>query len=72
MPNLGQLPTDKCQGHNTGIAATLRSKGGNDTSCLPHRHAGSLDAQGRIGSVITGNGPPGNKHIAYPFRKHGT
>ena len=53
MPYLSQLPTDKCQGHFTGITATLRSKGGNDTGSLPHCHAGSLDAQGRIGTVIT-------------------
>ena len=53
MPYLSQLPTDKCQGHFAGITATLRSKGGNNTGSLPHRHAGCLDAQGRIGTMIT-------------------
>ena len=37
---------------------------------MPHAHARSLDAEGGIGAVVTGNGAAGDQHMADALGKH--
>ena len=64
MPDVGQLLFNQVEGNVPGIAAPPGGEGRRDARGLPHAHARSLDAEGGIGAVVTGNGAAGDQHMA--------
>lgn len=71
MPDGRQPFFDQVEGNVPGIAAPPGGEGCRDARGLPHAHARSLDAEGGIGAVVTGDGAAGNQHIADALGKHG-